>query len=133
VQRFPDGLVLKAHRLLQHSTLGVRVIKKKKKKKKKNGCSGIPSVGNPEPLHPMQRHALCRVRPARRPNPYRGTSLIRKRPPPQDHHRALGRGIPSVGSVPPEALRVLDTVKRVLDAAAAGEPTPNPHILHPRP
>ena len=24
---------------------------------------------------------------------YRGTSLIRKRPPPQDHHRALGIGL----------------------------------------
>jgi len=30
VQRFRDGLVFKAHRLLYHSTLGVRVIKKKK-------------------------------------------------------------------------------------------------------
>ena len=30
VQRFRGGLVLKAHRLLHHSTLGVRVIKKKK-------------------------------------------------------------------------------------------------------
>ena len=31
VKRFPGGLVFKAHRLLYHSTLGVRVIKKKKK------------------------------------------------------------------------------------------------------
>ena len=31
VQRFRGGLVFKAHRLLYHSTLGVRVIKKKKK------------------------------------------------------------------------------------------------------
>ena len=30
VQRFRGGLVFKAHRLLYHSTLGVRVIKKKK-------------------------------------------------------------------------------------------------------
>jgi len=34
VQRFRCGLVFKADRLLYHSTLGVRVIKKKKKKKK---------------------------------------------------------------------------------------------------
>ena len=34
VQRFRGGRVFKAHRLLYHSTLGVRVIKKKKKKKK---------------------------------------------------------------------------------------------------
>jgi len=31
VQRFRGGLVFKAHRLLYHSTLDVRVIKKKKK------------------------------------------------------------------------------------------------------
>jgi len=30
VQRFRGGLVFKAHRLLHHSTLGLRVIKKKK-------------------------------------------------------------------------------------------------------
>jgi len=34
VQRFRSGLVVKAHRLSYHSTLGLRVIKKKKKKKK---------------------------------------------------------------------------------------------------
>jgi len=33
VQRFRGGLVFKAHRLVYHSTLGLRVIKKKKKKK----------------------------------------------------------------------------------------------------
>jgi len=32
VKRFPGGLVFKAHRLLYHSTLGLRVIKEKKKK-----------------------------------------------------------------------------------------------------
>jgi len=31
VKRFRGGLVCKAHRLLYHSTLGLRVIKKKKK------------------------------------------------------------------------------------------------------
>jgi len=34
VQRFRGGLVFKAHRLLYHSTLSLRVMKKKKKKKK---------------------------------------------------------------------------------------------------
>ena len=33
VQRFRGGLVCKARRLVYHSTLGLRVIKKKKKKK----------------------------------------------------------------------------------------------------
>jgi len=33
VQRFQGGLVFKAHRLLYHSTLGARVIKKKKKRR----------------------------------------------------------------------------------------------------
>ena len=32
VKRFRGGLVFKAHRLLYHSTLGLRVIKKKNKK-----------------------------------------------------------------------------------------------------
>jgi hypothetical protein len=31
MQRFRGGLVFKAHRLLYHSTLGLRVVKKKKK------------------------------------------------------------------------------------------------------
>ena len=30
VEQFPEGLVFKAHRLVHHSTLGSRVIKKKK-------------------------------------------------------------------------------------------------------
>jgi len=34
VQRFRGGLVFKAHRLLYHSTLGLRVIKKKKSRRK---------------------------------------------------------------------------------------------------
>jgi hypothetical protein len=34
VERFRGGLVFEAHRLLYHSTLGSRVIKKKKKKRK---------------------------------------------------------------------------------------------------
>jgi len=38
-KRFRGGLVVKAHRLVYHSNLGLRVIKKKKKKKKKKGCS----------------------------------------------------------------------------------------------
>jgi len=38
VNRFRGGLVFKAHRLLYHSTLGWRVIKKKKKKKKKGNA-----------------------------------------------------------------------------------------------
>ena len=32
VERFRGGLVVKAHRLVYHSTLGLRVIKKKKEK-----------------------------------------------------------------------------------------------------
>ena len=36
VERFRGGLVFKAHRLLYHSPLGFRVIKKKKKKKTSN-------------------------------------------------------------------------------------------------
>jgi len=35
VKRFRGGLVIKAHRLLYHPTLGLRVVKKKKKKEAK--------------------------------------------------------------------------------------------------
>jgi len=42
VLRFRGGLVFKAHRLVYHSTLGVRVIKKKKKEQLK-GCNGLLS------------------------------------------------------------------------------------------
>jgi len=39
MQRFRGGLVFKAHRLVYHSTLGVRVIKKKKKGNEANGVA----------------------------------------------------------------------------------------------
>ena len=44
MNRFRDGLVFKAHRLLYHSTLGTRVIKKKKKKKKKLVTLPLPVI-----------------------------------------------------------------------------------------
>jgi len=40
VKRFRGGLVFEAHRLLYHSTLGLRVMKKKKKKKEGGGGWG---------------------------------------------------------------------------------------------
>ena len=40
VKRFRGGLVFMAHRLLYHSTLGLRVIKKKKKKSDAGPCAG---------------------------------------------------------------------------------------------
>ena len=46
VQRFRGGLVFKAHRLLYHSTLGSRVIKKKKKRSlSRRGCSSTEVRG----------------------------------------------------------------------------------------
>jgi len=51
------GPLFKAHRLVYHSTLGVRVIQKKKKKKKKKRAGRDPpllsrdSARHPEPLH----------------------------------------------------------------------------------
>ena len=52
VQRFRGGLVFKAHRLLYHSTLGLRVIQKKKK----NAVYVRPA----EPLGPLSRHRWLR-------------------------------------------------------------------------
>ena len=54
MKQFRGGLVFKAHRLVYHSTLGLRVIKKKKKKKK----TGF------EPRLEMATHAT----PTRAPN-----------------------------------------------------------------
>ena len=62
-------LVFEAHRLLFHSTLALRVIKKKKK---------------------VVRLSRGSDRPGEAWQLYRGTSLIRNRPPPKDHHRNLG-------------------------------------------
>ena len=60
MERFQEGLVFKADSLLYHSTLGSRVTKKKKKVVVGGGFSdGRGAAGGS----------------------YRGTSLIRKRPP----------------------------------------------------
>ena len=64
MKRFRGGLVFKAHRLLYHSTLGVRMIKKKR------GTEG----------HPPKPH-----------QPYSGTSLIRKHPPLGPYGRPMPR------------------------------------------
>ena len=45
VQRFRGGLVSKVHRLVYHSTLGLRVIKKKKKKKRQPRATQRPPPG----------------------------------------------------------------------------------------
>ena len=52
VKRFRGGLLFKAHRLLYHSTLGLRVIKKKKKKYAGLGFNGPPSseLGTNKPV-----------------------------------------------------------------------------------
>ena len=47
VQRFRGGLVFKAHRLLYHSTLGLRVIKKKKEEQSESG-GAMPSGYEPD-------------------------------------------------------------------------------------
>ena len=59
VQRFRGGLVFKAHRLLYHSTLGLRVMKKKDLEVELEVVDLGVGLGVD-----------------------RGTSLIRKRPPP---------------------------------------------------
>ena len=41
VKRFRGGLVFKAHRLLHHSTLGLRVIKKKRKYLHEDDAGGV--------------------------------------------------------------------------------------------
>ena len=48
VKRFRGGLVFKAHRLVYHSTLGWRIIKKKKKK------SGVRAAARRTALEPIR-------------------------------------------------------------------------------
>jgi len=46
VQRFRGGLVFKAHRLLYHSTLGLRVIKKKRRRALRVAASALGYVAS---------------------------------------------------------------------------------------
>ena len=64
VKQFRGGFVFEAHRLLYHSTLSLRVIKKRRRR--------VPdSLGAPGPIHPF-RIASCDM--------YRGTSITRNWP-----------------------------------------------------
>ena len=54
MRRFRGGLVVKAHRLVYHSTLGSRVIKKKKDREIRFELSDVEKVGQPAP--PEQRY-----------------------------------------------------------------------------
>ena len=47
VTRFRGGLVCKAHRLVYHSTLGSRVIKKKKRRSARPGNRGVAAIRIP--------------------------------------------------------------------------------------
>ena len=66
MKRFRGGLVVKAHRLVCHSTLGCGVIKKKKKKKKKKkGGEVYPLVSNmPSPHAGMSDGPIVSDAPA---------------------------------------------------------------------
>ena len=69
VERFRGVLVLKAHRSLYHSTLGLQVIKKKKKKKEKGrGRESIIAV---------RRGQTTRVGVARTARQRRGVGVVR--------------------------------------------------------
>jgi len=51
VQRFREGLAFQAHRLLYHSILGLRVIKKKKKYRVNGEVEGRPEENRLVHLH----------------------------------------------------------------------------------
>ena len=72
VQRFRGGLVFKAHKLLYHSTLGLRVMKKNKKFVRSAGCADRKMLSVPG-LQEYLAH--------------------KKIPMPQDHYTALGIGL----------------------------------------
>ena len=60
---------------------------------------GLKHLMSEEPLYTLQHatYALPSIFQTPDFKSHRGTSLIRKHPPPQDHHRALGP-VPTVGS-----------------------------------
>ena len=72
LKRFRGGLVIKAHRLLYHSTLGLRVIKRREKKPgSPPGMGWSPSLKPIQPYSGLQRGSLngcvgtCRTSPLR--------------------------------------------------------------------
>ena len=71
-QRFLRGLVFKAHRLVYHSTLGLRVTKKKKKTAPEMAKVPLRGVWGLD---------------------YRGTSLIRNRPTLAPYSRFMSRAL----------------------------------------
>jgi len=78
VKRFRGGLVFEAHRLLYHSTLGLRVITKKDSPAAKRGG---PHGGLPPTRHHPTRGL------------YKGTSLTRKHPPLGPYSRPMPRAL----------------------------------------
>ena len=69
VKRFRGGLVFKAHRLLYHSTLGLRVIKKKRRRSGRLttlvGCPADIEPGRGGPLSPRKTNSKPRARVTR--------------------------------------------------------------------
>ena len=78
MKRFREGLVFKAHILLYHSTLGLRVIKK---------------VEPPAPPFSGESSDTGAAAPAGRVMVYRGTSPIRKRTPLGPYRRTIPRAL----------------------------------------
>ena len=90
VSRHPHlqkGLVFKAHRLLYHSTLGLRVIKKRTRRMASHFFpSRTHSLPSTTPRHvphkKINRTPFQFLLLGQMPADYRGTSVIRNRPPP---------------------------------------------------
>jgi len=61
VQRFRGGLVFKAHRLLYHSTLGLRVIKKKKNLESGVGVHHLPAKNRINVISRLETGANAKV------------------------------------------------------------------------
>jgi len=89
VKRFRGGLVFKAHRLLYHSTLGLRVIKKKKKfvcvpRKTLRGTSlpGYPGRGVTKMLLSQGKNPIICATNMSALNSLQGYLAHKKQPPP---------------------------------------------------
>ena len=91
VKRFRGGLVFKAHRLVDHSTLGLRAIKKKKKIHSPGQGLHTGTITNRCSLMPVIDSGLVGSTVLYRDDHYRGSSLIRNRHPVGPYSRTMPR------------------------------------------
>ena len=103
MKRFREGLVFKAHRLLYHSTLGLRVIQKKKNA---GGCASPIESEETDTLPRFPRIAVLRGK--RELSIPRGR--VAKVGSSNSYHREVRGSVPGGGCAPPIESEATDTL-----------------------